>query len=97
MAHHGYDKAQEACKIPLDRRGVGGFYVMSPNRDEFASLVEETTRYKEEQTGVACYFARRRRLDTLPCPFFYDIAYEQHVPGGIHHRGCLREGVGRLG
>ena len=32
MAHHGYDKAQEQCSIPLERRGVGGFYVMSPNR-----------------------------------------------------------------
>jgi hypothetical protein len=70
MAHHGYDKAQEACHIPLDKRGVGGFYVMSPSRDEFASLVRETTRFKEEQTGVACYFDRRQRLETLPCPYF---------------------------
>ena len=82
---------------PLPRRGVGGFYVMTPSPSEFRQLVRETARYKEEQTGVACYFDKRRRLDTLPCPYFYDIAYEQHVPGGIHHRGCLRVGLGKLG
>ena len=37
MAHHGYDKAQDTCHIPLERRGVGGFYVMTPDRDEFAA------------------------------------------------------------
>lgn len=65
MAHHGYDKAQAQCAIPLASRGVGGFYVMSPDRGEFARLVRETTRYKEEQTGVACYFHQRERLATL--------------------------------
>jgi hypothetical protein len=97
MAHHGYDKAQDICHIPLERRGVGGFYVMTPSQEEFRSLVRETLSYKEEQTGVACYFSRRTRLSTLPCPYFYDIVYEQHVPGGTHHLGCLREGIGRAG
>ena len=100
MAHHGYDKAQDKCghgSIPLERRGVGGFYVMVPDASEFERLVRQTTKFKEEQTGVACFFDRRHRLATLPCPYFYDIAYEQHVPTGIHHRGCLKEGVGRLG
>ena len=97
MAHHGYDKSQEQCSIPLARRGVGGFYVMSPDAHEFSRLVHVTTRFKEEQTGVACYFHRRSRLATLPCPYFYDIAYEQHVPGGTHHSGCLNVGVGTLG
>lgn len=97
MAHHGYDKAQDICHIPIESRGVGGFYVMSPNAAEFPQLVHATTRFKEEQTGVACFFHRRKRLATLPCPYFYDIAYEQHVPGGNHHAGCLREGVGRKG
>jgi len=53
---------------------------MTPSPIEFGRLVRETIRYKEEQTGVACYFARRSRLEALPCPYFYDIAYEQHVP-----------------
>lgn len=56
-----------------------------------------TTKFKEEQTGVACYFHKRSRLATLPCPYFYDIAYEQHVPRGVHHMGCLTIGVGKHG
>ena len=76
-ACYRYDKAQEACHLPIARRGVGGFYVMSPDASEFGRLVVQTIRYKEEQTGVACYFDRLKRLDTLPCPYFYDIAYEQ--------------------
>ena len=62
--------------------------VPSPRRGRTAS------RFKEEQTAVACYFFKRQRLRTLSCPHFYDIAYEQHVPGGVHHKGCLREGLG---
>ena len=41
------------------------------------------------QTGLACFFDRQHRLQTLPCSFLYDISVEHHLVGKEKHRSCL--------
>lgn len=47
--------------------------------------------FREEQTGLACYFTATHRLRVLPCPYSWDVGNELHLKGQQHYRGCLRK------
>lgn len=46
--------------------------------------------FKEEQTGMACYFHAFGRMQTLPCAYQWDVSYPMHGRGQEHTKGCVR-------
>lgn len=55
--------------------------------------------FKDEQTGMACYFSASKRMQVLPCTYQWDVSYPLHAHGEEHQRGCVRNplGSGSLG
>jgi hypothetical protein len=58
---------------------------------EFRQSILERPCFREEQTGLACYFSGIRRLRVLPCAYSYDVGNPLHQIGEQHHQGCLKK------
>jgi len=101
IAAHPYDLMQGACGLPLGRRAVTGLFMLRPSLSRYDELLRHTaehpqlwdveaTKHTPEQMGLACFFANRSSLLTLPCPYLYDIGNAAHVSGERHYKGCVR-------
>jgi hypothetical protein len=108
IAHHPYDMQQAQCGIPIERRGVGGFFVARPNLSTYQALLPYVRAFPahhlehySEQTALACFFKNRTR--TLPCSFLLDLgspAMSSCSPGASpstclrkHRQNCAKFGT----
>lgn len=48
---------------------------------------------------MACFFTAQGRMETLPCPYSWDVSNPMHALGQVHAQGCQRNplGSGSLG
>ena len=103
MGAHTHEPGQQAaCGISMERRANGGFYVIEPRLGGYEDVTRhidanpqfwsmELTNHTPQQTGTSCYFESRRRLRTLPCAYWYDIATNKHRTGTYWHGLCLSQ------